>query len=75
MGVVLEEHGDGLAEVVQLQGADVLTVDQDLACCDVVQSDSELQDGALSGPVCSYDDLRWHSERRIVPGARCGTDT
>lgn len=58
VGVVLEENGDRLAEVVQAERADVVPVEQDLALVRVVQSRDELQDRALPGPVCTHDDLR-----------------
>ena len=47
VGVVLEENGDRLAEVVQAERADVVPVEQDLALVRVVQSRDELQDRTL----------------------------
>ena len=55
--VVLEEHGDGLAEVVHAQGADVVAVEEDLAVVGVVEAHDELEDRALPGAVRADDDL------------------
>lgn len=56
MRVVLEENGDGLAEVVEPECADIVPVEEDLALLCVVQTRDELEDGALSGAVRADDD-------------------
>lgn len=56
MRVVLEKDGDGLAEVVQPEGADIVTIEENLALLCVVQPRDELEDGALPGAVRADDD-------------------
>ena len=55
--VVLEEDGDGLSKVEELQRADVVPANENLAFVQVVQAHNELEDCALPGPVRADDDL------------------
>ena len=57
VGVVLEEDGDGLAEVEELECADVVPVQQDLPLFGVVQPHDELEDCALPRAVRPYNHL------------------
>lgn len=54
---VLEEDRGGLAEVVQPEGPDVMSTDEDLPFVRVIQPDNELEDRAFSGAVDPDNDL------------------
>ena len=53
----MEEDGDGAAEVVELEGADVVSPKEDLALVGVIQACRQLKDGTLPGTIRAYDDL------------------
>ena len=57
MGVILEEDGDGLTEVVQFERTDVVAADKDLSFLRVVQSCNEFEDCTLSRTVGTNDNL------------------
>ena len=56
-GVVLEEDGNGTPEVVELERADVVSAEEDLALVGVVQACRQFEDRALPGTVRADDDL------------------
>ena len=55
--VFLEENGDSLSDVVELQGTDIQPIDQYLALCNIVDPGDQVQDGALSRAILSNDYL------------------
>ena len=57
MSIVLEEHGDGLTQVIQLEFANIVPAHEDFAFFWVVQASDEFQNGTFSGSVRSYDNL------------------
>ncbi len=58
MCVVLEEDGDCLAEVEELERADVVAVKQDLAIVGIIQARDQLEDSTLPGSIRTNNYLR-----------------
>ena len=48
MRIVLKEHGDGLAKIVECECLDIVAPEQNFAFMMVVQTRYQLQDRALS---------------------------
>lgn len=55
---VLEEDGAGVAQVGELERADVLAVEEDLAVLRLVQTRDQLEDGALAGTIRAHNHLK-----------------